>query len=162
MIQLVDYELSLSDGSRITVVELDPARVADLLDAEVVRACSGMLERCTFAPRYALEEAKKGYDRELLKLLRSPEGGLLRASPAVCRLISDCAMAAPPVCTLRNLRKGKGGIPQCWEYEPGEGLPERVRRSAIELGTAVGSAWREGAYPVIVDLDAAAIGSVLR
>jgi hypothetical protein len=152
VIQLVDYEIGLSSGGRITVVELDPGRAPELLDQAVLAACKGILERCTFAPRPALEEAKRGYDRELLRLLRGPDGGLLRAEPPVCRLIDDCAMASRKDCTLRNIRGRAGAYPLCWEYAVPDGLPAGVRAAAIELGTAVGNAWRAGAYPVVVDV----------
>ena len=150
-IQLVDYEINLSSGGRISIVELDPERIPELLNQSVFNACWGILERCTFSSRATLEEAKKGYDRELLKLLRAPEGGLLRASPSVCRLIQDCAMAIPTACTLKNLKKGKAKFPQCWEYRPPDGIQEEVRRAAIGIGTFIGSAWRDGSYPIIVN-----------
>ena len=158
LIAVVDYEISLSSGGRVVLVELDPGRIPELLDPDVVEACRGILERCTFAAREALEQAKRGYDKDLLRLLRAPDGGLLRASSPVCRLIDDCAMAVPSACTLRNLRKGKAGLPQCWEYGPPANLAEHVRRASIELGTAVGTAWREGSYPVVVDLAPLAAG----
>lgn len=157
MILLVDYNIRLSNGGRITVVELDPARAPELRDHEVLAACRTILERCTFATRAALEEAKKGYDRELLRSLRAPDGGLVRAEPPICSQIHDCAMAVPAKCTLRNLRNGRSDLPQCWEYGPPDGLPEPVRRAATEVGTAVGNAWREWAYPILVDLDVSAL-----
>lgn len=157
VIQLVDYTISLSSGGRITIVELDSGRVPELHDQEVLVACRGILNRCTIATRTVLEEAKKGYDKELLRVLRAPDGGLMRAEPHVCRLIQDCAMAVPDKCTLRNLRRGRPNFPQCWEYDPPDGLSEPVRRAAIEIGTAVGNAWREWAYPILVDLDASAL-----
>ncbi|OPZ34501.1 MAG: hypothetical protein BWY99_02509 [Synergistetes bacterium ADurb.BinA166] len=161
MIQVVDYVLLLSTGERITVVELDPARISGLSDPGVLRAAAGVLRRCTFAPRRALEDAKSRYDKELLTLLRRPDGRV-RSERPVCRLIGECAMADPGRCTLVNLKVKKDATPGCWEYGPPEEIPplsEEVRRAALEIGTAVGHAWLSGAYPVVVDLTPAALGS---
>ncbi len=154
MIQLVDYSLTLSNGERVSITEFDPARIPYMSAPEVLSAVRGLLERCTFAPREALESAKRGWDKDLLKLLRSPEGGMARAGPPVCRLIKECAMAVPAECTLRS---GAGRFPICWEYDPGPGLAPVVRVAAVELGTAVGNAWRAGSHPVVVDLDRSAL-----
>jgi len=157
MIQLVDYEISLSNGERISVTEFDPDRIPYMRSLDVLAACRGILERCTHAPREAIEEAKRGYDKALSALLRGPEGAMARANPPVCRLIHDCAMASND-CTLRNFKKRAGLFPECWEYAPPEGLPVLVRMAAVELGTAVGNAWRSGSHPVIVGLDPGALG----
>jgi len=157
MIQLVDYEITLSNGERISITEFDPDRIPYMRSPDVLAACRGILERCAFAPRAAVEEAKRGYDRALSSLLRGPDGAMARANPPACRLVHDCAMASKD-CTLRNFRGRAGLFPECWEYAPPEGLPALIRMAAVELGTAVGNAWRAGSYPVVVDLDPGVLG----
>lgn len=157
MIQLVDYDITLSNGERISVTEFDPDRIPYMRSPDVLAACKGLLERCTFAPRQALEEAKQGYDKALSVLLRGPDGAMARASPPLCRLLHDCAMASRQDCTLRNFKDRSGLFPECWEYAPSGRLPVLVRLASIELGTAVGAAWRAGSYPVIVGLTADSI-----
>jgi hypothetical protein len=155
LIQIVEYEVFLSNGEKISITELDPERIPYLKNVEVLRASLGVIERCSFAPRSAIEDAKRGYDKSLLPLLRSPEGALLRAWPPICRLIVECAMADIKRCTLRNIKKGKKHLPECWEFYPPDIKPpleESVRRASIEIGTVIGMAWRSGSYPIIVDL----------
>jgi hypothetical protein len=162
MIDSVDYQLTLSTGERITVLELDPDRIPVLRDRGVLAAAAGVLRRCTFAPRPALEMAKAGFDRDLLPLLRGPDIGLLKSERPACRLLDECSMAVVARCTLRNIRTKKDKTPGCWEYGPEGGLTEEVRRAAMDVGTSVGHALMARHYPVLVGLTVEDLGTAPR
>jgi len=139
----VDYTIWLSTGEKIEIAEFDPGRIPALLDPEVLKITSELLSRCTHVPRKIMEEAKQGYDNGLKPILgTSPLGAMQKAGPPICRNIHSCAMAVKSVCTLRNYSKKKP-LPICWEFESDNA-------DAIALGTAIGQAWRQGQYVIII------------
>jgi hypothetical protein len=143
----VEYELTLSDGQRMAISELD----TELIPAvHLVRgALESFISRCASLTRFEVEEAKRGYDKMLRQALRSPMAGLARAEPPVCRLREECIMFSAQKCTLRNSSIKGGSFPFCWEYDASRALGP-LQGAAIALGTALGQAWRIGRYVVLI------------
>ncbi len=147
-----EYPLRLSTGEVIQVAELDDERSPALGIEEVRTLVRGLLIQCTHVNRQSMEDAKKGYDRDFKQALRSmSEGCMIKAEPAVCRLLNDCAMYRREKCTLHNISTVHP-LPICWEFSPVSGgkVNDEIRKAAIDLGTVIGDAWRRGFLVVVV------------
>ncbi len=151
-----EYPLKLSTGELLEISEFDAERSPALQHPEIMVAVSGLIAQCAKVPRVVMEEAKKGYDRNFLRLLRGdPRGAMIKATPPGCGLHKQCAMETS-FCTLRSgpmTGKKPGLLPLCWEFAaPSVSL--ELRAPTIDLGTAIGQAWRRGRYVIIIPLDA--------
>lgn len=139
----LEYSVALETGEVIDVLELDPETCPALLDLEVLRSSMWLLRHCTRATRRVLEDAKGGWAGPLQEALGTPPAGcLLRMEKPVCAIIGECGIADEALCTTRNLKKGIGRFPVCWEAD--------VPREGADLTYRVVHAWKEGRWVVIV------------
>ncbi len=148
-----EYLLKLSNGELIEVSELDAERSPALQNTEIVLAVSGLISQCSKIPRTIVEEAKKGYDQNFVRLFKGdPRGAMIKANPPGCGQHRQCAMESA-LCTLRaGPMIKKLGLPMCWEYAAPK-VPDELRTPVVDLGTVIGQAWRRGRYVIIVPLD---------
>jgi hypothetical protein len=146
-----EFPIRLSTGETILVAEIDAERSPALQNKDVRAAVDGLLRHCTHVSREIIEEAKAGYDTRFKPLLRAaPHGCMAKANPHQCRLITQCAMAHRPVCTLHNIATFPS-LPICWEFDPPPVKNPMIMTAAIDLGTVIGDAWRRDLYVLIVD-----------
>ena len=147
----LEYSLVLDTGEELRFLELDSDTCPGLRSERVREAVAGVLLRCTYASRDALEEAKRGFTKRLQDALGTPPVGcLLRLARPECSLLDECGIADRAVCTTRYLSRAGGRFPVCWEPRLPERLPDPVRTAARDLAWRVVHAWREGRYVVIV------------
>ena len=147
----IEYELTLSTGERIKILELDPGAVPELLDEEVMAAADPVVSRCPRVRRQDLEDAKRGHTKRLEAVLGTPPIGhlLMMASP-VCGEVGTCSSADRSVCTTRNSAGGRpflGRFPICWEFDVNRKVSRKVgpraSSAARELASHIVNAWRE-------------------
>jgi|WetSurMetagenome_2_1015567.scaffolds.fasta_scaffold52099_4 hypothetical protein len=150
----LQYELSLNTGEIIHISEIDPEVFSELRDANIVKAISSILDRCTKAPRDVLELAKIGGTKQLEGLLStSPTGCLIKIEEHICAEKKDCPMANSELCSTRKMKKGKPKIPHCWKFnidDKKHHLPYMEAVLAQHLATAIIHEWRDGRYVIIV------------
>lgn len=113
-----------------------------------------IIDRCSFAPREVIEEAKYGYAGRFQECLKTPPYGVLIKLNETCRLIHECAMADEKACNTKNGTRKSGKFPTCWEFNvnPG-GIQLPYLDDAGDLATQIVHFWREGKYVVVVEND---------
>ncbi len=142
MIQFNEYKLRLSTGETLEVSEL--VLSIQTITPEALREFEKIRHLCTELSHDEMEEAKIGYDRVLLKKLRSSSIGCLLKNPQpVCGLIRSCSMANPSLCTTKNVGKKIGKFPNCWTWPSEEPL-------SSELTDTIIHAWQVGKTVIIV------------
>ena len=138
-----EYEITLVDGERLMISELDGETYPEIFSERILNSLSSLFERCVQLTRPEVEEFKNGYDQPFRSAIRSPISGLVKAEPCLCAIRKDCIMYKSVICTLRNFKKNRGLFPNCFEYEGDCGF-------AIDLGTCIVQAWRLGRYVILV------------
>lgn len=150
----LQYELRLNTGEIIHVSEIDPEVFSELRDANIVKAISSVLDKCTKAPRDVLELAKIGGTKQLEGLLStSPIGCLIKIEEHICTDIKDCPMANRELCSTRIMKRGKSNIPHCWKFNVDSQkhhLPYMETVLAQYLATMIIHEWHDGRYVIIV------------
>lgn len=149
--QILEYELDLSTGERLSFCELDLELVPELGNDDLRLALSFILGLCTHIDKGVVEKAKRGDVKPFERLLRTPPYGcLLKLDRPVCSQIRSCASAKARECTTKNLVRKIGKFPFCWTYNLPEGTPESVSLSAQYIASHIVGAWKEGRYVIIV------------
>lgn len=139
----LEYSITLDTGERVDVLELDPATCDALRPGPVAEALDWILSRCTRASRAELEDAKGGWCGPLQDALGTPPlGCLLKMRDPACSLVDECGIADRARCTTRNVGKGLGLFPVCWEPV--------APRAGADLAWRIVHAWKEGRWVVIV------------
>ena len=138
-----EYEITLSDGERLMISELDGETYPGIFSEEILDSLASLLDRCVKLTRIEVEEFKNGYDQPFRSAIRSPVSGLIKAEPCLCMIRKDCIMYKSSICTLKNIKKDRGAFPNCFEYEGNSDF-------AIILGTCIVQAWRLGRYVILV------------
>jgi hypothetical protein len=145
MILANEYEITLSDGERLMISELDGETYPEIFSEQIMNSLSSLFERCVQLTRTEVEEFKNGYDQPFRSAVRTPISGLIKSDPSLCAIRKNCIMYKPSICTLRNVKKNRGLFPNCFEYDGDSSF-------ATDLGTCIVQAWRLGRYVILVKL----------
>ena len=138
--QPLEYSLALDNGEVLEICELDPECFPCLRSPGPV--LSEFIERCSVAPRRAVEEAKAGYSRPLHGFLKAGAvGAMLKVRSPACADMKSCVIANPAACTLRNVSKGLGQFPECWTAGSGD---------EAWLASTIAHAWKRGAHVILL------------
>lgn len=150
-----EYELLLSTGETVRLMELDPDAVEELRSPEILEAVSSILLIVPKVPRDVLEEAKMGHTKRLEQVMGTPPLGLLmKMERPICAEIRTCATADIRACTTRNLNRKEpiiGRFPMCWEFSVDKKKHNiKVAVAARALASCIINAWREDRRVLIV------------
>jgi hypothetical protein len=146
-----EYTLHLNTDEDLLISELDPGIVKELDDDNINKALSLVLNLCSYVTRLSVEEAKSGYSKKLTNQLRTePVGALMKLDNPICKYIGDCSMAVKSECTTRNIKKGFGKFPECWEYQIKHKLSDELQMVATDLSRVIIHAWKEKKYVLII------------
>lgn len=145
----------MNSGESLSFMELDIDAVPELRDPAVLDAASAVVGICPRVHRSVIEEAKKGYTKELSRVMGSaPLGMLLKLSKPVCGEIGTCPMAKPGSCTTKNSKpRGRpfiGLFPICWELDVDMRFGLRAATRAREISAIVVASWREDRRVLII------------
>lgn len=123
----LDYNIFLSTGEKIQVVELE---YQEDMDPEILDLC-GRMSRAT------LEEVKVGDDFQFRKQLKgAPDRNLIRCRGRLCSETPYCTMKTGD-CVPGQFKKGKSLLPICYN------APDEFYSICIH-------AWREDKYVIVV------------
>jgi hypothetical protein len=143
MVLANEYEITLSDGERLMISEIDGETYPEIFSEQTVKSLASLFDRCVQLTRIEVEEFKNGYDQPFRSAIRTPISGMIRSDPPLCAIRKNCIMYKSSVCTLRNIKKNHGLFPNCFEYDGNSSFE-------IDLGTCIVQAWRLGRYVILV------------
>lgn len=147
MISLIEYTIHLSTGETVEISEIDPKALDGFWDETLETEATELLEWCAKVSRRDMEDAKIGYDNTLKQKLRSPIESLLRLNNPVCSSIESCSMAKRTDCTLRNMKRGIGKFPICFDWGYGRNFSSKL----TELSHVVIHSWRMNRFVIFVE-----------
>lgn len=153
LLLFLEYKIKLENGEVVEIAEVKNSRISKFLshgDDTIIP----IVNRCSYASREVVEEAKYGYAGRFQRRLKTPPYGVLMKLDETCRLIHSCAMADEKACSTKNTTKKKGKFPECWEFNvsPG-GVQLPFLDDAGDLATQIVHFWRQGKYVIIVEND---------
>lgn len=153
--RILEYEITLSTGERLTISEFDPDVIPELHDEEVRKACASVLKLCSYMSRAVVEGAKRGDLKPFERALKTPSYGcLLKIDTPECSEVRSCIFVKSKECTTKYQIKKLGKFPICWSYRVPSGYSQSLTISAQILATSIVNEWREGRYVIIIERSA--------
>lgn len=153
--ELREYSLTLNTGEVIEVSEITDRIFFQLNSPEVQRICKPILEKCTHISRFEIEEAKRGFSKQLDEKLGTEPVGCLIKLALPCSEMKNCIISDRVKCNTKYINKVKRDVfycPSCWEYEFDQTGLEFTTIAAVKILTsAIVDAWKNGRFVVIVD-----------
>lgn len=148
-----EYALTMNNGEELEFCEFNEEATPELQNNMIRSKISHILDKCSYIPRFAIEEAKRGTTTNFQIYLKTPpQGSLMKLNLNCSELWQGCPIADRQRCRTGffNQKSLIFEFPVCWTATiDSSKISAQEHIEAIHFANRIINAWKENKYVII-------------